>query len=268
MFRRSESFQEFIRFYPIVSFLVGLHIFLWLMTDFLSLPLFEYLNPLAKLNNYFDSLRTLAELNNFAVVNGEYWRLITPIFFHYGFMHALFNSFSLVLFGPALEQMLGKPKFILAYFFAGIAGNVGSFMFGSPYVVSVGASGAIFGLFGIYLYMIYARKDLIDQANTQIILTISIIALVMTFIRANINIYGHIFGLVGGLVIAPVVLRNAKPFSQWRNIRRSGKGTDGDISFDPNRWKKRRFPMKKYLPKLLWGLLIVLVVLGLIQRVL
>ncbi|KGX87838.1 rhomboid family intramembrane serine protease [Pontibacillus marinus] len=253
MFRRSESFQDFIRFYPIVSFLVGLHFFLWLTTDFLML------SP-------FVALENSAELNNYYVANGEYWRLVTPIFFHYGFGHALFNSFSLVLFGPALEQMLGKPKFIFAYLATGIIGNLGSFFFGPMHVVSVGASGAIFGLFGIYLYMIYARRELIDQANTQIILTISVIALVMTFLRSNINIYGHIFGLVGGLVVAPLVLRNAQPFSQWRNVRRSRKGSDGDITFDPNRWKKRRFPMKKFLPKLLWGILILLVVFGLISR--
>ncbi|MYL36122.1 rhomboid family intramembrane serine protease [Pontibacillus yanchengensis] len=254
MFFRTESFQQFTRSYPIITFLVGLHLFLWLMTDFLGLPIFTQLE------------RTALGVNQY-IAQGEYWRLVTPIFFHAGFTHALFNSFSLVLFGPALEQMLGKTKFIIAYLGAGIIGNVGTYFFGPDIYAHLGASGAIFGLFGIYLYMIYARKDLIDQANAQVVLTIAVIGVIMTVIRPGINVYGHMFGLLGGVLLAPIVLANARPYSPYRNTPTRKRYTDTDIGFDPNRWNKRRVPWRKFLPKLLWGGLIILVLLGLLGRI-
>lgn len=106
MFLRTESFKEFLRFYPVVSALVGIHFGLWLLADFLQL-------------GFAVDLKQWGIGVNVLVLNGEYWRLITPIFLHAGFMHALFNSFSLVLFGPALEQMLGRVRFIVMYLAAG-----------------------------------------------------------------------------------------------------------------------------------------------------
>ncbi|MCD5325846.1 MULTISPECIES: rhomboid family protein [Pontibacillus] len=252
MFFRTESFQDFIRFYPVVATIIGIHIFLWLTGDLLHL-------------SYFVQLERLGNGNNLATADGEYWRLITPIFFHAGLAHMVFNSFSLVLFGPALEQMLGKGKFLLAYLGAGFAGNVGTFLLGPDFYLHVGASGAIFGLFGVYLYLIYAKKHLIDQANAQIVLTITVIGLVMTFIRPNINIYGHIFGLLGGLALGPIVTTGANRFSM-NPARSRRRGRDSDVGFDPNRWNKRRVPWRKFLPKLLWGLFVILIIAGLLGR--
>ncbi|MFG6121487.1 rhomboid family intramembrane serine protease [Thalassobacillus sp. B23F22_16] len=247
MFVRTENFKEFLRFYPIVSTLVAIHLVLWMLID-----LFQF-------GFAHDWLRAGIGLNT-AITAGEYWRLVTPIFLHAGLGHALFNSFSLVLFGPALEQMLGKVKFVVMYLFAGIIGNIATYLFNpDSYIPHLGASGAIFGIFGVYLYMVANRKHLIDQANSQIVMVILVIGVVMTFVRPNINILGHIGGLAGGFFIAPLVLKNARPFSIWRT--RSPRD-DVEISFNPNRWKKRGFPWKKVL----WGIIILLVILGLFGR--
>ncbi|SDK31027.1 rhomboid family intramembrane serine protease [Sediminibacillus albus] len=249
MFIRNESFKDFIRFYPVVSTLVAIQLIVWLLV---------ILGP----------GRALFQMGagvNIFIENGEYWRLVTPIFLHdpNGVMHVLFNSFSLVLFGPALEQMTGKVRFLLIYFLTGIIGNFFTFIVEpSAYYVHVGASGAIYGLFGVYMYMVFFRKRLIDPGNAQIITVIIVIGIIMTFLRPGINILGHLFGFIAGLALAPIFLRNVQPFSLWRNR----KANDGNISFDPNRWNKRRLPWKKYIVPLLWIFIGLLVILGLIGR--
>src|SRR5699024_1711209 len=110
MFIRTESFRDFLQFYPVVSTIVAIQIGLWLVGLVIP-PLGEWIFFYGVGWNYF-------------IMEGEYWRLITPIFLHAGIGHIVFNSFSLVLFAPALEQMLGKGKFIFAYFFSGIAANI------------------------------------------------------------------------------------------------------------------------------------------------
>lgn len=254
MFIRNErSLKEFMHSYPIVSTLVIIHLSLWLLINFLQIPLAVELYQWGAGHNYSISQ------------NGEYWRLITPIFLHGDLMHALFNSFALVLFGPALEQMLGKYKFILAYLIAGIVGNVGTYIVNpTSFTVHIGASGAIYGLFGIYIFMVLFRKSLIDSGNAQIVVVIFVIGLVMTFIRPGINIYAHVFGFIGGFALGPIILNNARSFSVYRNPQPYHTG-DSSIHFKPNRWKKRRFT-QKVKKNIWWMILIILVILGLFSR--
>src|SRR5690625_2120023 len=109
--------------------------------------------------------------------------------------------------------MIGKFLFIILYLFTGIVGNIGTYALNPQSIVPhLGASGAIYGLFGIYMYMTFTRRDLIDPNSAQIVRTIFIIGLIMTFVRPNINIAAHIFGFIGGLLIAPIMLKNAVPF--------------------------------------------------------
>jgi len=198
MFTRTESFRSFLKFYPVVSIIVAIHLLLWFII-FAPLPGGREL--FAQMVGY-----------NFLIAEGEYWRLITPIFIHAGFGHMLFNSFSLVLFGPALERMLGKPKFILAYLATGILANIATYYIEPLQFSHVGSSGAIFGLFGIYVYLVLKRKDLIDYANSQVIITILVIGLIMTFLNSNINIIAHIFGLIAGILIGSLLFGKPKRY--------------------------------------------------------
>lgn len=192
MFIRTESFRGFLRLYPTISVIIAIHFVLWLV-----ISLFPFGTNLLNLFVGF----------NYGVSEGEYWRLFTPIILHAGFAHLLFNSFSLVLFGPYLERLLGPTRFIISYIFCGFIANLATYFLESPDYLHLGASGAIFGLFGIYFYMVLNRKDLIDQANSQIIMVILAIGLVMTFTGGNINILGHLFGVISGAAIAPIILR-------------------------------------------------------------
>ncbi|WLR51050.1 rhomboid family intramembrane serine protease [Bacillus tianshenii] len=238
MFVRTEDFRSFLRLYPVVSLITGLNLFLWIYTTFF--PGGGYV-----LQQYIGS--------NAAVAQGELWRLVTPIFLHGSFTHVLFNSFSFVLFGPALEHILGKYKFITAYLATGIAANIATFFLSPPYLYHLGASGALFGLFGIYLYMVRYRKDLIDSANSQIIIAILVIGLVMTFARPNINMVGHIFGFISGALLSPLFL--GRP-------RKQQSFNDYEITFNPNRWKKRQGNSRN----IFWVVLIVLALIGFISK--
>ncbi|WP_102349558.1 rhomboid family intramembrane serine protease [Bacillus sp. Marseille-P3661] len=192
MFIRNESFRSFVQYYPIVTLLVATNLILWLVTSFVPGG---------------DLLLRLGIGSNMDVYHGEYWRLITPIFLHGSFGHLLFNSFSLILFGPALEVMLKKFKFIILYFVGGALANIGTFFVAPINYLHLGSSSAIFSLFGIYVYMVIYRKDLIDRMSSQIIITILVVGFAMTIFRSNINIFAHIFGLLGGAALGPILLR-------------------------------------------------------------
>lgn len=193
MFIRTESFQQFIRLYPVVTTIVVIHLALFLS---MQLPIFP--------QNLI--LETLAGVN-ILIENGEYWRLLTPIFMHVGFAHLLFNSFSLVLFGPALERALGKISFLIVYLSCGIAANIATYILKPPYYTHIGASGAIFGLFGIYLAIIFLKSEIMPQQGRQIILPIAAIGVIMTFFQANVNVTAHIFGLIAGILIGSLLLK-------------------------------------------------------------
>ena len=200
MFIRTESFKEFIRYYPVVTGIVAIHLVLFLAA---FLPFFPVYELMAGVNIY--------------IIQGALWRLVTPIFVHAGFAHMLFNSFSLVLFGPALERMLGKWRFLLIYLACGITANVATLLLKPPVYVHVGSSGAIFGLFGVYIAMIVFRRELMSYQNAQIIITIAAIAFVMTFLQPNINVTAHLFGFLGGFVFGSIVLGRGRELS--RSIR-------------------------------------------------
>lgn len=254
MFLRTESFKDFLSFYPVTACIVGLQIGIWLI-NWIIPPLGQMIIDFGIGFHY-------------AISMGEYWRFVTPIFLHGGVGHILFNSFALVIFAPALEQMLGKGKFIFTYFFAGIVANILTFVVEpSLGYTHLGASGAIYGLLGLYLFMVFFEKRLIDPNNARLILIVSILGLIMTFIRANINVEAHIFGFIAGFALGPIILKNVQPFSPWKNTRRVSHGND-DIGFDPNRWNKKRYKWKPYLKPIITAILIILVLLGLLYSIL
>lgn len=193
MFVRTESFRQFIRLYPVVTAIAAIHIAIFLA---INLPFFPQ-----KL--IFEKMAGV----NILIQMGEYWRLVTPIFVHAAFTHLLFNSFSLVLFGPALERALGKFQFMIVYLACGIAANIATLILKPPYYTHIGASGAIFGLFGIYLAVIFFKKEAMPQQGKQVILPIAALGVIMTFFQANINITGHISGLIAGFLIGAVLIK-------------------------------------------------------------
>lgn len=135
-----------------------------------------------------------------AVAHGEWWRLFTSAFLHFGIFHIGFNMYALYIFGPPLEAALGRTRFIGLYVLAGVGGSILSVALGPLDETAAGASGAIFGLFGA-LYIVARHRNL---ATNGIAITI-VANLVFTFAVPNIDWRGHVGGLVVGVVFALII---------------------------------------------------------------
>lgn len=152
--------------------------------------------------------------NNLAIVAGEWWRLITPMFLHIGFTHILFNGLIVYFLGAQLEMIIGHSKYFLLYILSGILGNAASFAFN--FSISAGASTAVFGLFAstIVLGKLYPNQMGIQQLSRNYIFLI-IMNIVFGLFNSTIDNAGHIGGLVGGYLLmyalsAPNVRNNPK----------------------------------------------------------
>jgi rhomboid protease GluP len=137
---------------------------------------------------------------NFRIANGEYWRLITPMFLHVNLIHLGLNSYSLYIIGPRVEGSYGHLRFMVIYLLSGVSGVVLSFMLGR--YVSVGASGALFGLIGALLTMLYRNRNTLANTRERIISILQVIGINLVIgLGSSIDNWGHIGGLIGGLVL-------------------------------------------------------------------
>lgn len=132
---------------------------------------------------------------NLFVLNGKYWQLFTAMFVHISIIHLLGNLFFLLIFGLRAEEFFGIHEYLSIYFFSGLAGNLLTLLFG-PYMVSAGASGAIFGLFGACT--IYIRRAFGKPIIGALLYSFF---LLMINSGRNVNNLAHIGGLVVGLLI-------------------------------------------------------------------
>ena len=136
-----------------------------------------------------------------ATLGGEWWRLLSSCFLHIGIIHLLMNLYALMYIGMQLEPLLGKRRFLAAYILTGIAGSVNS-LYWHEFTVSAGASGAIFGMYGVFLAML--TTNLIEKAARQTMLTSIAIFVgynLLNGIRGGIDNAAHIGGLISGVVI-------------------------------------------------------------------
>ena len=127
------------------------------------------------------------------VADGEWWRLFTVSFLHYGPLHLGMNMLVLWFIGPTLEDYLGHGRYLLLYLVAGLAGSAGALLW-SPNALVVGASGAIWGLMGAALVLELRRIYVFGgQAMGLVVLN-----LVLTFLIPGVSIGGHVGGFLGG----------------------------------------------------------------------
>lgn len=148
-------------------------------------------------------------INKFAVYGPfirnyhEYYRIITGAFLHGDIFHLLSNCYALYIVGSQIESFYGKKKFLIIYFFSLICGSMLSITLSN--YASVGASGAIFGLMGSLLYFGYHYRVYLGSTWKSNIVPVIAINLILGFIVPGIDFFGHIGGLIGGILISMAV---------------------------------------------------------------
>jgi membrane associated rhomboid family serine protease len=132
---------------------------------------------------------------SYGVADGDYWRLLTSAFLHESVLHIAFNMYALYLFGPFVERALGTWRFIAAYLTAAMVGSVFVYLLSDPRILTIGASGAIFGLFGIALILLLRAKQ--DVRTLLVLLAIN----AFISLQGNISWQGHLGGFVAGCAL-------------------------------------------------------------------
>lgn len=154
----------------------------------------------------FDLWFALSQYNS-AVLEGEIWRLFTSIFMHADFLHLLSNMYGLFVFGVTVESFFTKKQYLFAYITCGFIGSVFTLLLFPPDTISIGASGAIFGLMAIS-FMILARRD----SRVFLFGLIYIIISISNSFQPGIGTWAHIFGFLTGLL-----------FGYWYNLKNNPK---------------------------------------------
>jgi rhomboid protease GluP len=140
--------------------------------------------------------------DNAAIVQGQYWRLITPMFLHGSILHIAFNLYALMIFGPGLERYYGHGRYLALFLISGFAGNVASFLFStSP---SLGSSTAIFGLLGAEGVFLYQNRSIFGRGAQRALTNLIVLAVINLVLGMSpgIDNWGHIGGLIGGTLFA------------------------------------------------------------------
>jgi len=156
--------------------------------------------------NLEDLFYILVQINSKVVYDLELWRLLTSMFLHGDALHLFSNMVSLLIFGSYIELSFSKYKFVLIYFISGFLGSLFTLFLLPLNTVSLGASGAIFGLIGAALSIL-----IVERNNPLIILgLIYVFYFVIMSFSSGINYIAHIFGLLGGFVVGYLLRRNKR----------------------------------------------------------
>lgn len=167
-----------------------------------------YIGTSVASGNFFETstsiMATFGQLN-ILVIRGWYWQLFSSLFIHANITHLVGNMLFLLIFGLKIEELIDNVYYLVIYFASGLLGNLLSLLLG-PQVISVGASGAIFGLFGAYTAYLGA------SLGSSIILAIFYGSYMFLLnVRSGVNILAHFGGLVAGILIGLIISKKRKP---------------------------------------------------------
>ncbi|WP_342663199.1 rhomboid family intramembrane serine protease [Paenibacillus assamensis] len=189
IFERNEDWRSYVKYYKVTSLLLAANIIMYILVI---------------VNGGTDDLETMLRFGAMLKVDlfvNETWRMFASMFLHANFEHLLFNMFTLFVFAPPLERVMGHLPYAVLYIASGFVGNVVSNWGNEWGTLSVGASGAIYGLFGAYLFVGLFYKQAMDFATRKTLGVILVIGILQTFLIDSINQYAHFGGLAAGFVL-------------------------------------------------------------------
>lgn len=145
--------------------------------------------------------------------NGEYYRLLTSIFMHFGINHIMNNMLILFILGDNLERALGHVKYLFFYLFCGVGANIVSMLVNMGEfrnVVSAGASGAIFGVIGGLLYAVIINRGRLEDLSTRQLVVVILCSLYFGLTSTGVDNAAHISGLIIGIIMCIILYRKPK----------------------------------------------------------
>ncbi|GGA44583.1 rhomboid family intramembrane serine protease [Paenibacillus physcomitrellae] len=203
IFIRYENWRSYLKYYPVTSLILVINLVMYCVLLF---------------NGGAGNMETLFR---FGAVGSElpysqdWWRYVTAIFLHLNFSHLLFNCFAILVFAPPLERLLGWWRYLLVYLVSGVLGNALSMAFyrhAMEYTLSVGASGAIYGVYGAFLYIALLQRNLIDEGSRKTLYAILLVGIIFSFAMTGTNWMAHLGGLIGGFFVYGLLIRLTRRF--------------------------------------------------------
>ena len=150
-----------------------------------------------------DSNVTYNLANNYVgIQNGEYYRMFTSMFLHANIYHLIFNMYALYVMGPQVERYYGKLKYLFVYILGGLMGSVFSCVFSDANTYGIGASGAIFALFGSVAYFSYHYRATLQGLLRSQIVPVIMVNIILGFLMPGVDVLAHIGGLIGGVLVS------------------------------------------------------------------
>ncbi len=195
-----NKFQE----YKITYSIIGINIVIYIFSAFFSQDIVDM------------DMQTLVDMGALygplTVLKSEWWRLFTAMFLHGGMTHILMNMFSLYLIGRGMEMYFDTRSYLIIYLFSGLLGGLAS-LYMHPNSVGIGASGAIFGVFGALAGFFLAHRDKIEAHSKAFMKDFAVVLginLVLGLSIPSIDVSAHIGGLIIGLIGGYVISKNPK----------------------------------------------------------
>ena len=149
----------------------------------------------------------------YVLEQGEYYRIFTSMFLHFGFQHLMNNMVMLLAIGYTLENELGRVKFLLLYLLSGIGGTCVSMyqdIYMNEYAVAEGASGAVFGLIGATLYVAVRNHGRVGRVSGKGLMFMAAVSLYYGYTSGGVDNFAHIGGMVSGILLAALLYRKQK----------------------------------------------------------
>lgn len=195
IFIRYEKWKSYLRYYPVTCVLILANVLM-----FIVLTLNGGSTDLQTLVNYGATVSSSPEKE-------ELWRYGAAMFLHNGFAHLFFNCFALLVFAPPLERLMGWWRYLLLYLAGGFIANLLGVAVSESGIVSVGASGAIYAIYGAFLYIAVLQRTMMDENSRKTLYGLLVMGIIMSFATPNINYMAHIGGLIAGFFIYGLIIR-------------------------------------------------------------